>query len=262
MSLLDDVDDREEVGSLAIDADSLLYFSAYQFREDWDIELAYMNFIERIGTIRTKAYDKVAKIEDVVICFTTKTNFRYDIYPEYKSNRKDASDDAKILNGYVKALKSLAWERLSKITDASNVFEADDLVIQYADKGYLISAFDKDVVNASPTDCYNFKTGKWIKGKSTEEIDKWYLIQSIMGDSSDGIKGVKGIGKVGAEKFVNQLLANKKTFDDYVSLFETPADCLLMNQLVRMNQYEDGIRNTNSLKLIDIEGIADSIVTF
>ena len=253
MSLLDEIDDREDEGNIIIDADSLLFSSCYQFREDFDIELAYANFFERIGNIRTEAYNQVIKLNELKIAFSTKKNFRHKLYKDYKANRESTE-----LSDNTKKLKSLIWERCSKIVEASNIWEADDIVIQYADKGWLISAIDKDVVNASPTKCYDYKKGKWNKPNTQDDIDRWYLIQSIAGDSSDNIKGVKGMGVVKATSFVDKLLAGKKEFSEYVDLFETPEDCLLSNQLVRMNQYdEDG-----KLKLCTIHDISDSISPF
>ena len=258
MGLLEGIVDREDEGKIIIDADSLLFFSCYQHREDWNIELAYMNFMERVGTIRTECYTRVIKLSDLVISFTTNTNFRYDIYPEYKANRKKQTDEDAIQLGlHVKELKKLIYKRLKDIVVASNVFEADDLCIQYAYKGYFVAAIDKDVINACPTECFNYKKAEWSKAKSSSEIRDWYLIQSIAGDTSDNIVGVKGMGLKKAEQFLELLDKGVKEYQDYIDLFPTPKDCLVSNQLVRMNQYEDG-----ELKLIDIQGIVDEILPF
>ena len=141
---------------------------------------------------------------------------------------------------------------------SSNILESDDICIQYADKGYMVAAIDKDIVNASPTKCFNFKKNTWTEGNSKEDINRWYLIQSIAGDTSDNIKGVKGMGMVKATKFVDELLEQKKDFNDYINLFDTPEECLLMSRLVRMNQYDEN----GKLKLLTIEELIDSINPF
>lgn len=259
MSLLDDVDDRDEEGSIAIDADSLLYSSCYQHREDFNIELAYMNFCERIGTIRSECYNHVMKLNELLILFTSKTNFRYDIYPEYKANRgKYATEESIKLVGYTKELKKLIYQRLKPIVRVSSVWEADDIAIQLSDKGYMIGAIDKDVVNACVTKCFNYKKSEWHKARTVDEINRWYLIQSIQGDASDNLKGAKGYGEVKATKFVDELLNQERTYDDYINLFVTPEECLLMNRLVRMGQYND----KGKLKLISMKEIIDSIIPF
>lgn len=256
--LLADVEDREERGSVIIDADSLLFSACYQFRDKWNEEDAYMNFIERIGTIRTACYDRVANLDDLIIAFTSKTNFRYKIYPSYKANRKELDGDAKLLKERVTIIKKLVYSRLKHIIKVSNVWEGDDICIQYADKGYMVSAFDKDVINACPTPCFNYKKGKWNKGRTKQQIRDWYLIQTMVGDTSDGFKGAKGVGDKGATKIVDELDRGIKDFNDYIGLFDTPAECLLMNQLVRMNQYD----SDGKLKLITMEEVIDEILPF
>ena len=93
---------------------------------------------------------------------------------------------------------------------------------------------------------------------SKDDIERWYLIQSIMGDTSDGWNFVQGMGKVKAEKFVDNLLAGNKTFNDYVDLFPTPAICLLANQVCRMNQVDKDMK----LKLCSIEDVIYGITGF
>ncbi len=257
-NMFEEVDEREESNSLAIDFDSVLYLSAYKYRENFDAEKAYMEVCKRLGAIERACYDKVANLDMVVLCLSTKSNFRHKILSTYKEGRsRSATPDSIELGKNVKALKMLVVDRLKDMVKVNNVVEADDWTNMYARKGWLISALDKDVVNSSPSDCYNYKTGKWIDGKDESDINRWYILQSIMGDSGDSIQGVHGMGKVKAEKFVNELFDGDKTADDYVELFETPEHCLITNRLVRMNQYVDG-----KLKLVGMEDVLNSIYPF
>lgn len=259
-NLLKDIVDREDEGSIFIDFDSILFSSCYLYRDDWNVELAYMNAMERIGSIRTECYNQVIKLNELLIGLTSKTNFRYELYEDYKANRKtNQTEDSILLGKRVKELKKLVYDRLKPIVRISSVFEADDLAIQYADKGYMVAAIDKDIVNASPTKCFNFKKNTWTEGNSKEDINRWYLIQSIAGDTSDNIKGVKGMGMVKATKFVDELLEQKRDFNQFIDLFDTPEECLLMSRLVRMNQY---CPDTGKLKLLTIEELIDSINPF
>ena len=257
-ALFQDIDERQDDGKLAIDADGLLYLSCYRYRNDWDIEIAYMDFIGRVETIKRETYKKVNSLDKTVLCFTAKSNFRYDIYPEYKANRgKNQTEDSKILSERAKELKKMVYSRIKKICKASNIVEADDLVIYYAYKGYLISAIDKDVVNQSPTDCFDFKNFIRNDSLSKEDIEKNMLIQSIQGDTTDNIKGVKGLGAVKAKKFIEELIDGKKTVDDYIDLFESPEDMLLNIRLVDMSQYKSG-----KLVLKEVQDVFDIICPF
>lgn len=255
MGMLDELIAREDTGSIIIDADSLLFASCYQFREDYNIELAYMNFMERIGTIRTACYDKVSKLNDLKIAFTSKTNFRYNIYSDYKASRASKTNEQELLVQNTKELKKLIYDRVKPIVLVSSTFEADDICVRYAYKGYMVAAIDKDIVNAIPTISFNYKKAEWNNAKTDEEIKEWYIYQSLTGDSTDGIKGAKKIGKVGATKFIKELKAGTKNYNDYINLYETPQDCLLTNQLVRMNQWD----SKGKLKLITMEEVIKEI---
>jgi len=254
--LLEEVDDRIEIGKLAIDSDSMAYNSCYRYRDNWDIELAYMDFMFQIGVVQNKCYQRLANIEEIKICLTSSTNFRYGVYPDYKANRKKITDENAIkLKERVKELKKVIYQRVNSLVLVSSVFEADDHLVKLSYEGWLLSAIDKDVINASKTSCYDYKHNEWIDGKDDIAIAEWYIMQSITGDSADNIKGVKGKGIKFAEKFVKELSNKTKTFSDYVDLFPTPDECLMTNRLVRMNQYdEDG-----KLKLCTIGDINNDI---
>ena len=255
--LLKDIDERTEEVGLAIDADSLLYLSAYTYRNKWDIELAYFEFAGRVKTIERECYKKALHLKDTVLCFTAKTNFRYELYPSYKAHRSSTDEEQNLLKQRVVELKKLVYDRAKAMCKASNIVEADDLVIMYANKGYLVSAIDKDVVNQCPTDCFNFKKYEWNEGLNEETIKKNILIQSIMGDSSDGFNFVNGYGKVKATKFIDDLLAGRYSMDEYINLFATPEDCLLSNRLCNMHQYKD-----NKLTLVTMQDIFDMVSPF
>ena len=73
------------------------------------------------------------------------------------------------------------------------------------------------------------------KGTATNRV----LHLRLNSDSTDGIKGAKGIGKVGAEKLVYDLL-EPLTYEKYVSLFESEDEAILSMRLVRLDQYKGG----------------------
>ena len=130
MSMFDEIDERQEETGLAIDADSLLFKACYKYREDFNIEMAYMEFCKRIGQIERACYDEVIGLTEIVICFSTRKSFRNTIIDTYKANRgKNVTPDMQLLRDYSKQLKLLVVDRLKHMVKASNVFEADDIVI-------------------------------------------------------------------------------------------------------------------------------------
>jgi 5'-3' exonuclease len=110
-NLLDDVEEQKDEGKLIIDADSICYLSCYAFKDDGNIEDIYIDFWQRVKIIEIEIWKKY-QLSDVIISLTSSTNFRYDLYPEYKANRKKKDEQAEKLSENVKKLKKLIYERL------------------------------------------------------------------------------------------------------------------------------------------------------
>ena len=256
--------------------DSLLFLSAYRYRDNFDIELAYFDFAGRIRSIESELYKRVTEITETVLCFTAKKNFRHTLYKEYKANRKaNETEDALSLKENVKKLKRLAYERLKPMCYVSNEIEADDSCIMYAYKGYYVSAMDSDVVNQCPTPIFNFhgKHWKWEhEGKDDKDIFFRIIYESIKGKAKDNVKGVDKAGDTFASLFVSKLkghdidisknrlskkfkdilLKDELTFNDYIELFDIPEEMLLNYRLCDVSQYKN-----EKLELASIESIAN-----
>jgi 5'-3' exonuclease len=124
------------------------------------------------------------------------TNFRYKIYPEYKSNRK--APRPKHLED---VREYLVLDHGATLTEGC---EADDaLGIAAKNLGYqdcVICSIDKDLLQIPGT---HFN---WVTGVE-ESVTEWSGLKSfythvLVGDSSDFIKGCKGIGKQKAPKYL------------------------------------------------------------
>lgn len=163
------------------------------------------------------------KPDYMAYCYDRKEpSFRYDIDENYKANRSEMPDDLQLQVPYI-----------SKITDALGIpsfsvarFEADDVIGTLAVQGeklgleVIIVSGDKDfgqLVNKSvkiydPMKEITYdEEGVFEKMgvKPSQVVD--YL--SIVGDASDNIKGVSGIGPKGAQK----LLAKFGSLDEIYS---------------------------------------------
>ena len=219
------------VYKIAIDADSVVSKSLH--RQPDDLEKAYYEFCSSIGVIKgaifhgMHEYEKGDEVEMKII-LTPRTNFRYDIFPDYKHKRQPRSE-SRI------ALMKMILERLKPWVEIHKGVEADDVVIYYAKQGWMVSAIDKDVINACPTFCYDYNKYEWNPPKSEMQIESWYLMQALMGDSTDCIPGAKGIGEKGAFKIVNEM--SWKSFAGIIEYFPSYEDALLSMRLVRMDQW-------------------------
>ena len=255
------------VYNIAIDADSIIYKSCYRHQlnrtkatpytdeeilESFNLEKAYFELCQEIGKIRSAPfagqmpvlqYEKGDEV-DCLIVFSPRKSFRQDIYPEYKANRKDNSVVG------IKELKLLVIDRLKDWCLIVPNVEADDIVNYYArEHNYMVAAIDKDVINANPTYCYNYNTFEWNLPKSQLFIKDWYLMQTLMGDTTDNIKGAKGIGKVGALKIVQEL--DSPSFGDIIQYFDSETDAMLNHWLVRMDQWNGTEINLWQRELIE-----------
>ena len=159
-----------------------------------------------------KSYDP----KYVVVCFDSKgKNFRHKIFANYKANRKETEQE--LVNQLISArdlTKKLGFKILAK-----EGYEADDL-IAYASKksvaeGYeaVLITHDKDVYQlTTDKDVKVWGGGSKDKLRGEEYIKEKYGVEgknlldyfSIVGDSSDNIPGIKGLGPKAAETLINK----------------------------------------------------------
>jgi len=139
--------------------------------------------------------------------------FRNEIFADYKANRPPCPEDLKPQFPLVReAAESLSLPILEKIG-----FEADDVIATIAkksvEKGYevLIVSSDKDLMQlVSPhVFMYDAMKNKFIGRnevyeKFSVEPNQVVDVLALMGDSSDNVSGVKGIGPKTAAELINE----------------------------------------------------------
>ena len=187
---------------LFIDADSLLYKAAFASEKeiDWgndmwtltsDLRDAKDIFTEQIIQIQN-SFD-----EDwtYVLCFTGEDNFRKDIFPEYKANRKKQRKPL--------ALKPLReWAMFSYDSLMVYGLEADDILGLYADDGVLVS-IDKDLRTVAGLHFNHDKIEKGIQEVTEEEAHYNHMMQTLCGDTTDGYGGCPKVGPKTAAKILD-----------------------------------------------------------
>lgn len=136
-----------------------------------------------------------------------KGNFRYDLYPDYKSGRDQ--DKGKIFYRLRK------WAH-KKYGYAKGV-EADDVVGHYAREGAVVITTDKDVFKGCPGIFFNCHQDhrRWVY-TTPEEAHHFNLVQTLAGDSTDTIPGLPGVGIGTAEK----LLGDTHTWEAVVNIYK------------------------------------------
>jgi DNA polymerase-1 len=139
--------------------------------------------------------------------------FRNEIYNEYKANRPPAPDDL-----------IPQFPLIKEATDAMNLegcalvgYEADDLIATYAKKAeaagmhVTIISSDKDLMQLinDNIEMYDAAKDRRITAKEVEEKfdvtpDKVLDLLSLMGDASDNVPGVPGIGAKTAAQLLQE----------------------------------------------------------
>ncbi len=157
---------------------------------------------------------KEEKPEYMVFCYDRKEpSFRKEMYDGYKANRSDMPDDLAVQIPYIKKLADDLGVPSLEVPS----FEADDIIGTLTKWGrrqdmevYIVSG-DKDFGQLIEDGVVMWDTMKNVRYDSAGVFGKWgvrpdqfidYL--TIVGDTSDNIPGVKGIGEKGAIKLLEQ----------------------------------------------------------
>lgn len=202
--------------------------------------------INAVETMINKICERT-KATEVVICLSDpERNFRKEVNPEYKANRKK-----KLKPLLYKFLRNYFIEQGYKVYERPSL-EADDVIGILATSEKIIKgdkcvwSFDKD-----------FKTipCKFAKGTpegnikksiiSPEEADWWFMYQTLIGDRTDGYTGCRDIGDKKARKILGE--AGQKSLeemwklvvDTYIQQGQTEEDALLNARMARI------LRNTD-----------------
>jgi len=181
--------------------------------------------------------------------------FRNDLYPAYKANRDAPPVDlVKQLPIAIDWISEMGFANLSK-----DGFEADDIIATLAKYGkeqglkVRIVSHDKDLyqmIEDGTVVMYDSVKRKEITEEGCFEkfgvYPKDFInFQAILGDSSDNVPGVKGIGKVGASKLINKYYTLENIYEDIENcgtaniqkkLLENKENAFLSRELVTMDQ--------------------------
>ncbi len=182
---------------------------------------------KKIGAIieTMKMMDRIIKHfnpRNIIVAWDVgKCTKRIELYPNYKANRKQTMSEEEMDN--------LRWQRekCKQIFDLLSVrqigvkgVEADD-IIDFINKklhGHkVIVSNDRDFLQCvdSKTDLFLPNKGRLITHRNIDKFLEiplaYYLVyKGMLGDSSDNIKGISGMGEVRTKKFINEGIKNGK----------------------------------------------------
>jgi DNA polymerase I len=148
-----------------------------------------------------------------VVFDKSEKTFRTEMYPDYKAHRPDPPDDLRPQFKFIReAVHAFDLPCLEQ-----NGFEADDLIATYvreaceAGATSTIVSSDKDLMQLVDDGVIMFDTMKDKKIGRAEVIEKFGVppekvieVQSLIGDSTDNVPGVPGIGVKTAAQLIGE----------------------------------------------------------
>lgn len=189
-----------------IDADSLLYESAsvhqnvFEFsEEDKVIEVDEEGAKEHLDK-------NIEKIREATGCktyemfITGPTNFRYEVLPTYKYNRKDI--ERPIL---LSTLKEYVLEKHPcKITSKVEADDACTITMSKNPSRYILAHIDKDLNQVEGLH-YNWRDDRLYEVTKLEGLRAFFK-QTLTGDSTDGYSGCPMIGPEKADVIIDNYM--------------------------------------------------------
>ncbi|MGD1818885.1 MAG: DNA polymerase I [Pleomorphochaeta sp.] len=225
-----DVDEEERNEFYIIDGFGLIFRSYYGFitnplfdKDGNNISAIYGFFNTLFMVIReyNPSY--------LVVALDSKgPTFRHELYEEYKANRDDAPQD---LKDQIPVIIDLL-EKINIPTIAKPGLEADDIIAYLCDKAVsnklnaIMFTADKDLLQLVNNHVYSLRPPK--KGQKEyrlfgpSEVENEFSVRpeqivdylTLLGDKSDNVPGVKGIGAKGAVKLLNEYKTIENIYDN------------------------------------------------
>lgn len=226
---------------LIVDADLYMYrcLAATEEETDWgddvwtlvsDLKIAKDLFHAQLVDFQQTLND-----EDMILCLSSKTNFRKDIEPTYKANRKKTRKPL----GFV-AMQD--WLQHTYRCFSKPGLEADDCL-------GILSTKPENVGKATiVSDDKDMKTvpGKLYRPQNNElhditqvEADLAFYTQCLVGDVTDGYGGLKGYGPKTAAKALGSRPTWSLVERAYKAAGLTRDDALHQARLARILRWSD-----------------------
>jgi len=214
---------------------------ASEYEADWgdDIRVLSTNINQAKDCFKSMVSSAVRACapgsDDLVFVLSGQGNFRQDLDPSYKSNRKGVRKPL----GYHTMVEWIAQEYAGRVVSKDGL-EADDYLGILATKPgsveRIIVSDDKDL-QTIPGKLY--RLGEFSE-RDEDEANRFWFTQALTGDPTDGYKGCPGIGPVKAKALVNK---SGDTWEHVKAAFlkagMSEEDALLQCRLSRILRFTD-----------------------
>ncbi len=263
--------------TVLIDGDILIYklpeectgeFILEKITEDEDLIYRTITWgskkhIESYIADKIERIKELTKSKNVVICLSSKTNFRKELNPNYKAKRKTLKPVVFVF------VRNLFHEKYNTIEHEN--LEADDLIgilatfkgnIKNIPKGEkVVWSMDKDFKTIPCTFFKEDKEGNIEKYVIDEkQADYNFMFQTLTGDTTDCYYGCRGIGEKTAQKILDSTDKTLKSMwnaviNAYFEKGQTQQEALLNARCARILRAEDYDFKKKKVKLWEMEKI-------
>jgi len=238
--------------TLLVDADITIHRAALaceevicwdQDEDRWTVTADAREAKQRVDCEIRLYLDKL-EADKAILCFTAPNNFRLDVNPYYKSNRKKTRKPTIFPELRQYCLDVYQCRVIDRL-------EADDvlgiLATSRSIKGTkVIVSDDKDLLQI-PGYVYRPTDGE-VRKITRKQADHWFLTQCLTGDSTDGYPGLPGCGPKGAEKILEV-----GVWDEVVQAYEkkglSEMEALIQARCARILRSTEYNLRSNKLKL-------------
>ncbi len=221
---------------LIVDGNSILNRAFYGVRTLTNSKGLPTNAVYGMVTMLTKQIENYSP-EYMAIAFDLRApTFRHKMFDGYKANRKGMPEDLAVQMPYAKqAAAALGFTIIEKegyeaddilgtlATAASNCSEDIRPLIMTGDRDSLqLITDDVNVLLATNNDYVLFDRDTFFD-KYGVQPEQFVDVKAIMGDSSDNIPGISGIGEKGALALISQFGSLESVYENYSNADLKPA---------------------------------------
>lgn len=179
------------------DGDLLVYNASSKYEKERTKDKA-LDYIENSLLF----FRELLSLDDFSIYVTAGGNFRKELNPEYKANRKQSLKPRYLVDCYTFLFDE--WK-----AEAERGYEADDLIAMDITRNpeKLLVSYDKDFKQIPG---WHFDWRSFLQFYvNKEEAGKYLALQMLTGDRADNVKGLKGIGPVKAQRILDSIPAEQ-----------------------------------------------------
>ena len=156
------------------------------------------------------SYRENLMADRLIVCLTADENWRKQLWPDYKANRKDK--ERPVLLGHCRDFLRTHYE-----VECWPRLEADDVmgILSQTIPGSIIVSVDKDMRTVP---CRLYNPGRPNEGVVRVDdvlAHEWHMTQTLTGDTVDGYKGCPGIGPKKAAQVVQEVFDQVNPIQNY-----------------------------------------------